>query len=66
MGGEIAANGYVLTPGRYVGAEQVEDDDEPFGDKMRALTAKLNEQFSESARLERTIQDNLRRLGYGH
>jgi type I restriction enzyme M protein len=63
---EIGANGYVLTPGRYVGAEEVEDDDEPFSDRMKKLTAKLNEQFSESARLERAIQDNLRRLGYGH
>jgi type I restriction enzyme M protein len=62
---EIAANGYVLTPGRYVGAEEVEDDDEPFGDKMKRLTAKLNEQFSESARLERAIQANLGRIDYG-
>ncbi len=63
---EIAAHGYVLTPGRYVGAEEAEDDDEPFDDKMKRLTAKLEEQFKESARLERAIQENFRRLGYGH
>ncbi len=60
--GEIAANGYVLTPGRYVGAEQVEDDDEPFEEKVKRLTAKLEEQFAESARLEQAIRENLRRL----
>ncbi len=37
---EIAAHGYVLTPGRYVGAEAIEDDDEPFEDKMRRLTSR--------------------------
>ncbi|MFH0788182.1 MAG: AAA family ATPase, partial [Pseudomonadota bacterium] len=47
-------------PGRYVGAEAVKDDDEPFDDKIKKLTARLYEQFTESARLERAIQDNLR------
>jgi type I restriction enzyme M protein len=55
----------VLTPGRYVGAEEVEDDDEPFEEKMQQLTAKLEEQFKESARLEKAIQNALRGLGYG-
>jgi type I restriction enzyme M protein len=36
---EIATHGYVLTPGRYVGAEEVEDDGEPFGEKMARLVA---------------------------
>jgi type I restriction enzyme M protein len=62
---EIAAHGYVLTPGRYVGAEEVEDDGEPFAEKMARLTEKLEEQFAESARLEVAIRDNLRGLGYG-
>jgi type I restriction enzyme M protein len=62
---EIAANGYVLTPGRYVGAEEVEDDDEPFEEKMKHLTAKLEEQFAESARLEQAIRANLGRIGHG-
>lgn len=61
---EIAAHGYVLTPGRYVGAADAEDDGEPFVEKMARLTATLNEQFAESARLEQVIRENLTRLGY--
>ncbi|WP_414589829.1 N-6 DNA methylase [Scytonema sp. PCC 10023] len=63
---EIAAHGYVLTPGRYVGAEEVEDDDEAFEEKMLHLTQKLEQQFEESARLEMAIRENLRGLGYGN
>lgn len=62
---EIQSHGYVLTPGRYVGAEAVEDDGEPFEQKMARLTATLEEQFAESARLETAIRENLRGLGYG-
>ena len=62
---EIKEHGYVLTPGRYVGAEELEDDDEPFEEKMRRLTSKLEEQFKESAKLEKAIRANLRGLGYG-
>lgn len=62
---EIAAHGHVLTPGRYVGAEEVEDDGEPFEEKMPRLVAQLNAQFAESAKLEKAIQSNLRGLGYG-
>ncbi len=62
---EIAEHGYVLTPGRYVGAEEVEDDDEPFEDKMQRLTHQLHEQFAESSRLEAAIRSNLEGLGYG-
>lgn len=61
---EIVGNGYVLTPGRYVGAADAEDDGEPFAEKMARLTATLNEQFEESARLEMEIRANLARLGY--
>lgn len=61
---EIARHGHVLTPGRYVGAEEAEDDGEPFAQKMKRLTAKLDEQFAESARLEKTIRRNLKGLGY--
>jgi type I restriction enzyme M protein len=60
---EIASHGYVLTPGRYVGAEDVVDDGEPFGEKMARLVATLEEQFAESARLEAAIRENLRGLG---
>jgi type I restriction enzyme M protein len=61
---DIRAHGHVLTPGRYVGAEAQADDGEPFEEKMARLTADLKAQFAESARLERIIQENLRRLGY--
>ena len=62
---EIAAHGYVLTPGRYVGAEEVEDDGEPFAEKMPRLVAELRSQFAESAKLELAIKANLKGLGYG-
>ena len=62
---EIKGHGYVLTPGRYVGAEEIEDDDESFDEKMLHLTAKLDKQFTESAKLEAMIRENLRGLGYG-
>jgi type I restriction enzyme M protein len=61
---EIQSHGYVLTPGRYVGAEEAEDDDEQFEEKMQRLTAKLEEQFKESARLKKAIRLNLKGLGY--
>jgi type I restriction enzyme M protein len=59
---EIAAHGHVLTPGRYVGAEAVEDDGEPFEEKMARLVAELHAQFAESAKLEQTIRANLQTL----
>jgi len=62
---EVRTHEHVLTPGRYVGAEEVEDDGEPFDEKMKRLTAQLNEQFAESARLEQEIRSNLSKLGYG-
>jgi len=61
---EIRAHGHVLTPGRYVGAEDIDDDGEPFDEKMKRLTAKLEEQFAESARLKQAIKKNLKGLGY--
>ena len=62
---EIATHGYALTPGRYVGAEEVADDGEPFGEKMKRLVGELEAQFAESTKLERDIKANLRGLGYG-
>jgi type I restriction enzyme M protein len=62
---EIATHGHVLTPGRYVGAEEVEDDGDPFEEKMPRLVAELEAQFVESAKLEKAIKINLSRLGYG-
>jgi type I restriction enzyme M protein len=61
---EIAAHGYILTPGRYVGAEEAEDDDEPFEEKMKRLTQTLSGQFYDSKRLEQEIRRNLASLGY--
>ncbi len=62
---EIASHGFVLTPGRYVGAVEVEDDGEPFEDKMRRLTAELEAQFAEGARLEAAIRRNLQGMQSG-
>ncbi len=62
---DIKGHGYVLTPGRYVGAEEVEDDGVPFEEKMAELTARLYEQFDKSRELEATIKKNLEGLGYG-
>ena len=61
---EIRAHGFVLTPGRYVGAADVEDDGEPFEQKLKRLTATLDEQFAESAKLEKAIRQNLKGLDY--
>lgn len=61
---EIAEHGHVLTPGRYVGAEAVEDDDEAFADKMQALTEKLGEQMAKGAELDQLIRQKLGGLGY--
>ncbi|HEX5397492.1 MAG TPA: class I SAM-dependent DNA methyltransferase [Verrucomicrobiae bacterium] len=61
---EIQTHGYVLTPGRYVGAADVEDDGEPFEQKMKRLTATLETQFAESAKLEKTIRQNLKALSH--
>ena len=62
---QIAGHQYVLTPGRYVGAEEVEEDDEPFEEKMARLVGVLEGQFEEGKRLEKAIRKNLRGLGYG-
>ncbi len=61
---EIAQHGHVLTPGRYVGAEAVEDNDEAFDDKMRKLTEKLGEQMAKGAELDALIRLKLTGLGY--
>ena len=61
---EIVTHGHLLTPGRYVGAEELEDDGEPFEEKMKRLTAKLRQQTSEGAKLDVTIAASLKVLGY--
>ena len=62
---EIREHGYVLTPGRYVGAEEVEDDDEAFAEKMERLTSLLSEQMAKGAELDAVIREKLGALGYG-
>ena len=62
--GEIAQHGHVLTPGRYVGAEKVDDDDEAFAEKMQKLTEKLGEQMAKGAELDALIRQKLGGLGY--
>lgn len=61
---EIAEHGHVLTPGRYVGAEEVEDDDEAFAEKMQRLTKQLGEQMQKGAELDQLIRQKLGGLGY--
>ena len=62
---EIKANDYVLTPGRYVGAAEIEDDGIPFEQKMSELTQTLYQQMAESEKLDAVIKHNLMGLGYG-
>ena len=62
---DIRKHDHVLTPGRYVGAEEQEEDSEAFADKMARLTTQLAEQFGESTKLEAEIKKNLAELGYG-
>ncbi len=61
---EIVKHGYILTPGRYVGAEDVEDDGEDFEEKMRTLTTRLKEQMEKSKELDQVILKNLKELGF--
>ena len=61
---EIKANDYVLTPGRYVGVEDSNDDDIPFDEKMKTITSELSKQFEESHNLEEKIKKNLKAIGY--
>lgn len=62
---DIRKHGHVLTPGRYVGAAEVEDDGEPFEEKMLRLSARWREQQSEAIRLDAMIEENLQSLGFG-
>jgi type I restriction enzyme M protein len=62
---EIEKNGFVLTPGRYVGAADIEDDGEVFEDKMKRLSTLLKQQQEEGANLDAAIARNLAWLGFG-
>ena len=61
---EIANQNFILTPGRYVGTEEQEEDDEPYEEKMVRLSDELKKLFSESSRLQGVITENLKNLGF--
>ena len=61
---DIAKQDYILTPGRYVGIEEQEDDGEPFEEKMTRLTSELSEMFKKSHELENEIREKLGAIGY--
>ena len=61
---EVREYNYILTPGRYVGIEPQEEDDEPFEDKMRRLAAKWRDQVEEAGRLDAAIESSLTALGF--
>jgi len=61
---DLKANDFVLTPGRYVGAAEIEDDGVPFEEKMGVLTKTLYEQMDEGKKLDEVIRKNLGALGY--
>ena len=61
---DVAKQDYILTPGRYVGIAEVEDDGEPFQEKMERLTSELSNMFIQSHQLEDEIRKQLRSIGY--
>ena len=61
----IAAQDFILTPGRYVGIADAEEDSEPFEEKMARLTSEIAKCFEESSRLQEQIKKNLEAIGYG-
>ena len=61
---QIAEQDFILTPGRYVGIEEQEDDGEPFEDKMNRLTSELSDLFAKSHDLESEIKKNLKAIGF--
>ena len=61
---EIAKQNFILTPGRYVGIEEQEEDSEPFEEKMTRLTSELSEMFAKSHELEEEIRKKLGAIGY--
>ena len=60
---EIREHDYILTPGRYVGIEEADDDGEPFEEKMERLTKQLAQQFQKSKELEEEIRKQLNKIG---
>jgi type I restriction enzyme M protein len=62
---DIRNHSHILSPGRYVGAEDIEDDGEPFEEKMKRLSDTLRAQTATASKLEEAIASNLKELGYG-
>jgi type I restriction enzyme M protein len=62
---DIRKHGHVLTPGRFVGAEDIEDDSEGFDDKMRRLVSTLQQQMAEADQLDAAINTVLKEIGFG-
>lgn len=60
---EVEANNFVLTPGRYVGTEEAEDDGVSFNEKVSLITKELKEQFAKSIELQNRVRDNLKKIG---
>lgn len=58
----VASNGYLLTPGRYVGIADQAEEDEPFAEKIERLTSEINSLFAEARKIEDQIKDNLKDL----
>ena len=61
---DIEKNNFILTPGRYVGAEEIDDDGEPFPEKMKRLTSEYAKLSEESKKLDREIRKNLKEIGF--
>ena len=62
---EIRSHDYALTPGRFVGAKALDEDGEPFEEKMLRLSTEWRGQQTEAARLDAAIAANLKALGFG-
>ena len=63
---EVSEQDYILTPGRYVGIAEQEDDGEQFEEKIARLTSEIYELFEESHQLEKKIKDNFKAIGLGN
>lgn len=61
---QIAAQDFILTPGRYVGIAEEEDDGVPFEEKMTQLTQSLSQLFAESHQQEEKIRKQLKKIGW--
>ena len=61
---DIEKNEFILTPGRYVGVKEEEEDKEPYQDKMKRLTGELKENFTQDEKLKKEVKKNLKAFGF--